>query len=73
MANKDLHVSYRITQEMLEYHEDLMEKICSRVGTRVPQSRVMRAIMAVTRDDPKFKEQLIGKVSDYLQKDLNNW
>ncbi len=73
MSNKDLHVSYRINQEMLQYHEELMDKICELVGRKVPQSRIMRAIMAVMRDEETLRKQMIKKVAEYLKQSLKHW
>jgi hypothetical protein len=73
MSKKDLHVSYRISTEMLKFYEAFMETIYGKVGAKVPQSQIMRAVMAVIKDDRKIYDTMVDRISSYVGKDINRW
>ncbi|MBD3296915.1 MAG: hypothetical protein GF392_06055 [Candidatus Omnitrophica bacterium] len=70
--NKDLHVSFRINKEMLNFHEELMDEIGDRVGRKIPHSKILRAMIAVNRD-PQFRKIFIKRISGYLKEGLDRW
>jgi hypothetical protein len=73
MSNKDLHVSFRINKEMLQYHEKWMAKICELAGRKVPQSHIMRATMAIMRDDDVLRKRMTKKIVAYLKSNFSAW
>lgn len=70
--NKDLHVSFRINKEMLDFHEELMDEISDRVGRKIPHSKILRAMIAVNRD-PEFRGKFVNRISGYLKEGLDRW
>ena len=73
MFKKDFHVSYRINLEMLKFYELFMNDIFAKTGEKIPQSQVLRAMIAVIREDKKLYDMMTTKVSAYIGKSIRNW
>ena len=73
MFKKDFHVSYRINLEMLKFYESFMNDVFAKTGEKIPQSQVLRAMIAVIREDKKLYDIMTAKISAYIGKNIRQW
>ncbi|MBD3380315.1 MAG: hypothetical protein GF408_07630 [Candidatus Omnitrophica bacterium] len=64
--NKDLHICFRVTKDMLDFQEELMAEIQKRTSRKVTYSRFLRGQLDLARRDKKFKERLISNIAEII-------
>lgn len=72
MKKKDLHITFRVSQDMLDSYEALVKDISDKVGDRIPHSQILRAIIYILMRDGKTSKAIRGEVTDILKRNLEN-
>jgi hypothetical protein len=50
-----------------------MNDVFAKTGEKIPQSQVLRAMIAVIREDKKLYDIMTAKISAYIGKNIRQW
>jgi len=74
MSKKDLHITFRVNDEIQGFFDRFTDEIRGKVGKKdIPQSKILRGLLAIMNGDGKLREQVIKRIARYLEIELDRW
>lgn len=64
--NKDLHISFRVPADMMEFQEQIITDIQRKTSRKVTYSKFLRGQLDILRRDPKLKKVIVERIAKII-------